>query len=392
MGSIFKRGNMFWIKYYRAGKPYRESTHSEKETDAKRLLKLREGQVAENRFPGLRVEKIRYEELEQDLLNDYQVNGKRSIGRLKRSLKHLRGFFEGARAIDISTDRIRAYILQRQEEEAENGTINRELAALKRMYSLASQMTPPKVPSVPYIPHLAENNARQGYFEHHEFLALRKALPPYLKPVVSMAYHTGMRKEEILGLQWDQVDLMEGKISLRSEDTKNREPRVIYLKKELLEVVNFQRALRDQKFSGCPWVFFGETGERIKDFRGSWESACIEAGLCEVLTDDQGRPVKDKKGEVIKVPNKLFHDFRRTAVRNMVRAGVPERVAMMISGHKTRSVFDRYNIVNEDDLQKASERVERYHEERVILSHGQSLGRVEAEGPQIQLEAQPVIH
>jgi integrase len=392
MGSIFKRGNMFWIKYYRAGKPYRESTHSEKETDAKRLLKLREGQVAENRFPGLRVEKIRYEELEQDLLNDYQVNGKRSIGRLERSLKHLRGFFEGARAIDISTDRIRAYILQRQEEEAENGTINRELAALKRMYSLASQMTPPKVPSVPYIPHLAENNARQGYFEHNEYLALRKALPSYLKPVVSMGYCTGMRKEEILGLQWSQVDLMDGKINLNPEDTKNKESRVIYMEGELLEVIHFQRAFRDSKFPNCPWVFFGETGERIRDFRGSWESACIEAGLTEILTDDEGHPVEDKEGKPIKAANKLFHDFRRTAVRNMVRAGVPERVAMMISGHKTRSVFERYNIVNENDLKLASKRVKEYHLERVKFENGHNLGTVKVQEAKIQLEDRPVIH
>jgi integrase len=100
-----------------------------------------------------------------------------------------------------------------------------------------------------------------------------------------MAYHTGMRKEKILSLQWDQVDLMEDTITLRTENTKNKEPRVIYLEGELLEVVHFQRALRDQNFRACPRVFFGKSGERVKDFRGAWEIACIEAGLCEVLTD-----------------------------------------------------------------------------------------------------------
>ncbi len=360
-------GSIWWIQYYRAGKPYRESSNSEKEGFANRLLKLREGQVLEGRFPGLKVEKIRFEELAEDFLNDYRVNGKKSIERAEISLKHLEKFFEGFRAIEITTDKIRDYIVQRREEEAQNGTINRELAALKRMFHLARQMTPAKVTNIPYIPRLAENNARQGYFEHGEYLALRKALPSHLKPVISMAYHTGMRKEEILGLQWDQVDLMEGKITLRPEDTKNKEPRVIYLQGELLEVIHFQMALRNQKCPSCPWVFFGETGERIKDLRGAWDTACIAAGLCEVLTDDHGKPVKNKKEEPIFVPNKLFHDFRRTAVRNMIRAGVPERVAMMISGHKTRSVFDRYNIVNEDDLKIASQRVKEYHQNQVIL-------------------------
>jgi integrase len=219
-------------------------------------------------------------------------------------------------------------------------------------------------------PRLEESSARQGYFEHSEYLALRKALPSYLKPSVSMGYATGMRKEEVLGLQWPQVDLMEGKITLTPEDTKNKESRVIYMEGELLEVIHFQRALRDSKFPECPWVFFNEEGERIGDFRKAWKSACKKAGL-------KGR---------------LFHDFRRTAVRNMVRAGIPERVAMMISGHKTRSVFERYNIVNEDDLKKASQRIKEYHLERLNLENGHNLGTVRAQETRIQLEDRPATH
>lgn len=346
MGSIYKRGNIFWIQYYRAGKPYRESSLSGKENEAKRLLKLREGHIVEGKLPNLRVERIRFEELAQDLINDYKMNGYRSLNKAEKSVKHLKTSFEGMRAIDITTDRIKQYILIRQEIGAENGTINRELSALKRMFTLASQMTPVKVNHVPYVPLLKENPPRQGYFEHEEYVALRNALPSFLKPVIVMAYYTGMRTEEILSLQWNKVNLIEKKLTLVAENTKNNEARVIFMEGELYEVVAFQKGLLDTNYPQCPWVFFNhKTGDRIKDFRGSWARALKETEL-------QG---------------KLFHDFRRTAIRNMVRTGIPERVAMQISGHKTRSVFERYNIVNEGDLKKASRQVAELHQEKMVI-------------------------
>lgn len=376
MGTIYKRGENFWIKYYRAGKPYYESTRSQKEGDAKRLLKLREGQIAENKFPGLKVEKIRFEELAEDLINDYKTNNKKSLDRAERSIKHLKRCFGGVRAIDINTDRLRTYILQRQEEGAENGTINREMAALKRMFNLAKQMTPPKIISVPYIPHLTENNAREGFFEHEEYRRLLKALPYYLKPVLSMGFNTGMRKEEILSLQWPQVDLIEGKITLKAEDTKNNESRAVYMTGELLEQIKFQKTERDIKYPNCQWVFFGKTGSRIRDFRSAWDAAlekadikpvyeCKECGIVIEQFDQKPIHCPECKSSELLEHKKIFHDLRRTAVRNMVRAGVPERVAMMVSGHKTRSVFERYNIVDENDLKKASKKVTEYHRENI---------------------------
>lgn len=364
MGSIYKRGDVFWIKYYRYGKPYRESSKTDKITEAQRLLKKREGEIAEGKLPGIYFDKVTFDNLSRDLVTDYTVNGRDTLKRVQWSIGCLKESFQDMRATDITTDKIKAHIEKGMKEGLSNASINRELAVLKRMFSLGVQSTPPKVNLIPYIPMLKESNTRKGFFELEEYSALKSALPHYLKPIVTFAYHTGWRAGEILNLTWDKVDLKQGIISLNPGETKNEKARTVYLNEELAKEM---KSLSSNRHLGCPFVFH-HNGGKIKRITRAWKTACIKAGLCEPLRDENGEPVvrrisKGKvKEKVVMIPTKLFHDFRRTGIRNMVRAGIPERVAMMVSGHKTRSVFDRYNIVSDQDLKEAAQKMQTYHE------------------------------
>ena len=229
------------------------------------------------------------------------------------------------------TDAIRQFIRKRQEEGAANGTINRSLALLRRMFWLAVEDG--KLRSVPHFPMLKEAPPRKGFLEHSDFKGLRQELPEYLRAPATMAYYTGMRLGEILGLRRDNVDFQSNEIRLEPGTTKNDEPRTIPLIGELPEMLRIER----EKNPDADFIF-ARDGQRIASFRKAWKSACKRAGLNRLL----------------------FHDLRRTGVRNLVRAGVPERVAMAISGHKTRAVFERYNIVSGRDLKEAANRLESY--------------------------------
>jgi len=220
------------------------------------------------------------------------------------------------------------------------------MALLRRAFNLGRKATPPKIQRVPHFPMLKEAAPRRGFLEDAQYGALMSALPEYLKPVLAFAYWTGCRRGEILSLQWRQVDLTRSAVRLDPGTTKNDDSRVIPLVPDLRAMLEMQKAKRDQLFPDCPWVFFGTTGKPIREMRKAWACACKLAGLA----DDEGKPTV------------IFHDLRRTGVRNLVRACVQEKVCMAISGHRTRSIFDRYNIVSEADLFNAAAKLQAYIE------------------------------
>ena len=339
-GSV-KETPTWWIKYSRNGRPYFESSHSAKKEEARRLLRLREGDIARGVPVTSRIGRMRFEEAAKDFLTDYRVNKRKSLSDVERNIKkHLARFFSGRRMVSITTADVRHYASARQQESAANGTINRELAALRRMFRLAIQAG--KLMHGPYIALLHENNVRRGFFEWHQFNAVRGHLPEDLRGLVTFSYVTGWRvRSEILPLMWPQVDRLVGDVHLEPGTTKNEDGRTFPYGgiDELREVIEEQwrrhEALRRDGII-CPWVFCRTTGRRkgqpIKNFRRAWVTACRKAGC----------------------PGLLRHDFRRTAVRNLDRSGVGQAVAMTLVGHKTASIYRRYNITSDADRRDAA--------------------------------------
>jgi len=351
LGSIYPRGGTFWIKYYRNGRCYRESSGSENFADAEQLLKKRAGEIATGKFVGLAVERIRMQELFDDVLEDYRLNGRSSIVQVRSRMKlHLSPAFGSLRVAQLSTDQIKKYAARRLKAGAKNATINRELEVIERAIKLARRSDPPKMIRELHVEMLAEHNVRTGFLEDDGYLRLKAALPHYLKPLLVVGYHVGNRLGELLGLRWTEVDLKNNQIRLNPGSTKNKKGRTLPIYGQMKECLLAQKALRDTKYPNCSLVFHHE-GQRIVDLRKAWASACKAAG-CEGL---------------------LFHDLRRSAVRNMRLAGLSENVAMQISGHRTRAMFDRYDIVGATELNEAAAKLEK----RLAKSLGTILGTID---------------
>ena len=340
-GLIKKKGCRFWYaSVYLEGKQRRISTRTAVKQEAQAFLrKLLSAKDTGQQFAG-DLTKLRYENLRDALIHNYHERGNKSLrvtadgDDVICGLPALDKFFKGFAVARINTDAARTFADQRTAEGAKSGTVNGSLALLRRMLKIAQEDG--KLQTVPKIRLLRPGYARTGFLPREQFERLLDPLPAHLKPLITFLYYCGVRLGEALDLEWHQVNLDTGLIRLEADQTKTSEARTVPMPDVLIGM------LKVQKRAG---KVFDAT-----NLRKEWGKACAAVGLGTL------EPV-DKRGNR-RYTGLLIHDLRRSAIKNLMKAGVTEKVAMAISGHKTRAVFDRYHIVDEQDVVAAMTRVQ----------------------------------
>jgi integrase len=331
----------WWLDYSIEGRRYRESSKSRKRTAAVALLKQRLGQAPE--AAAARATRVTFEDLKTGIEADYKRRGNRSWDRVRQAFIHLEAAFGGWDARRITAESLTKYADERC-RVAKPATVKYELTMLRR--SMKGRLNPR-----PDFPSIEVQNARVGFFEQEEYDAIVQELPEPLGRIAAVALFSGWRKSEILGLTWAQIDFthevmrLEPTSTLAGTSTKNDDGRVFPFAglPQLGDVLREQRAYVEevQRRVGAvfPWVWVRGDGRRVCKIDVAWNGARKRAGY----------------------PGRLFHDFRRTAVRDLLRAGVPEHWAMQLTGHKSTQVFRRYAITSESDLAQAVAKLAALH-------------------------------
>jgi integrase len=355
-GGLILRGRIWWCQYYQDGRQIRVSTKTHVKAEAAAFLrKLLDGRD-KGEVPVTDVKKLRYADLRQGLLDSYTTLGNKSLKERADGTENIAGLAaldefcqfkqkadegkivvtdRGVSVTQMTSDFASRFVRRRKADDVGNAAINRSLACLRRMLRIAKRAK--KIHDVPFIEFLKEPSARKGFLTIDKFDELVGLLPTHLKPLVTLLYFCGTRIGEALQIEWSQVDLDARTIRLEPEQTKTDEARILPLPPVLVMMLKGIKPKTGLVFDGT-------------NLRKEWTKACALAGL-GTLTEVEGRPYDPIYSGL------TLHDLRRSAVRNLVKAGVSEKVAMSISGHKTRSVFDRYHIVDETDVLDAMQKV-----------------------------------
>lgn len=336
-GSVFQKprkradgtvtfDSIWTLSYYVNGRRVKVSSET---TDYDKARKRLEKLMEEAEDTQSVSTKATFGEVIQILKDDYRLN---DMTEALYALEKVRmpkleaSFPLNRQARTITENDLVKYQLRRKDEGAAAASINKELAALHRAFVLAKRRG--LVATVPAFQRIKENNARSGFFEYEDVVAVQRHLPAHMKAIPEVLYYTGWRREEVLSRRWDDVDFGAGELTLWVGEGKDRKVgRTFPLIPPLKAVLEAQRKVVDGYEAALnteiPWVFAKPDGQRLKSFKGSWKAACDAAKV-------KGTP----------------HDFRRTAVRNLELAGVPRKAAMAMVGHKTESIYQRYAIAD----------------------------------------------
>jgi len=303
---------------------------------AKKILAENMEAIVGKRLLGVQTTQITFEEAVDSFL-EHSRTRKRSFKRDLILVGHLKGFFGGITLANLTPEMLEKYQAHRLQNAVKQGkklsgaTVNRECACFKAVIRRAirnRRLDFNPIAGFEFLPETPRNRTLAA----EEYKRLQASCSPHMRTMVQLAYVTGMRRNEILGLRWDQVNFDEGFISLKAEDTKTHEAREIPLDADLIDLLQkVPRTLNN------PHVFTFR-GRSLSDPKGAFRMACKRAGIADFH----------------------FHDLRHCAVTNFRKAGVPRHTIMSISGHKTESVFNRYDRIDRDDRREALKSLRRH--------------------------------
>ncbi len=363
---------VYWIRFVDAqGKLRREKAGTR--GNAKDLLTKRRNEVLIGRkLPEkLRQRPAAFSEIavaaRQDIMRRHR-RPQNGIAQLARALE----WFGSVGAASLTPGQIEAKLTAVADSEHwAASTYNHHLTAISLVFRLALRAGAVTTNPARLVPRRADKNVRQGFITDTQYAALAEACGSslWLRTMLALGRTYGWRAGELIGLLVGQVDLSARTIRLEGAQTKNGQSRMIRLTAECFNLVNACVAGKQLHER----VLTYENGHPVHAYRFAWEQLCVRSGLgqfacrtCGGLgpaTSATGRAcpacAKSKRRGVFSYSGTLFHDLRRTAVRNFERAGVPRSVAMKLTGHKTESVYRRYAIVSESDLAEAVDRLER---------------------------------
>jgi integrase len=328
-------------------------------TEAKRVRDLFITDVSAGRVTTSSVETVTCGELLTQYIAHLKAQNKPAAYVIERCIEaNVRPFFGARKVAQLQTKDFERYREMRT-EGVSNTTVDHDFAYLKSALLLEHKKTPSRVAKVPHIPKSGEDNVRQGFLEFDGYEKVLAQLPLSLKCLFVLAYHVGNRKGALLELKWPKVDFENGVIRFIRMQNRKPVPLAAPIYGDMADWLRSQKTFRDQHFPDSEFVFFwypadceidptfktghggrrNDPGSAIRTFYQSWKTAVKDAGF----------------------PDLLFHDLRRSAVRNMVeKIGMSEKRAMEISGHKTRSCFERYHIVSLADIQESGQKMDKW--------------------------------